>query len=65
MNLNKNIEFSYKNCLKDCNFYIICVPTPIDKNNIPDLSLLKNACKVVGKYIKYNIIVFESTVYPV
>ena len=64
--INKNIEFSYKdNCLKDCNFYIVCVPTPINENNNPDLSLLKKACELVGKYIKYNdIIVFESTVYP-
>ena len=63
---NKNIEFSYRdNCLKDCNFYIVCVPTPINENNNPDLSLVKKACELVGKHIKYNdVIVFESTVYP-
>ena len=33
------------NYIKDCNFFIICVPTPINKNNLPNLSNLKNACK--------------------
>ena len=45
--------------------YIITVPTPVNKKKEPDLFLLKNACKVVGKRItKNNIVVVESTVYP-
>jgi UDP-N-acetyl-D-galactosamine dehydrogenase len=45
--------------------YIITVPTPVNKKNLPDLSLLKSACKLVGNVIaKEAIIIFESTVYP-
>ena len=46
-------------------FYIITVPTPLKKNNKPDLSPLKSASKTVGKHIsKGSIIIYESTVYP-
>ncbi len=51
--------------IKKCNFYIVTVPTPIDENNAPDLTPLKNAsdalCQVISEG---NIVVFESTVYP-
>jgi UDP-N-acetyl-D-galactosamine dehydrogenase len=48
-----------------CNFYIITVPTPVDRNNQPDLKPLIKASEVVGKVIsKDNIVVYESTVYP-
>ena len=51
--------------IKDCNFYIITVPTPIDGNHRPNLSPLIEASKTVGKVIsKGNIVVYESTVYP-
>ena len=51
--------------LKDINFFIVCVPTPIDDENKPDLRLLEEACKTVSKYLKpRDIVVFESTVYP-
>jgi UDP-N-acetyl-D-galactosamine dehydrogenase len=62
----KNIYFTNKiNELKNCNFYIICVPTPIYSNKNPDLSLLKLACSQVASIIKdKDIVVFESTVYP-
>ena len=51
--------------LSECNYYIITVPTPIDKNNNPNLSLIKKACIIVSNFIKKNdIVVFESTVYP-
>jgi UDP-N-acetyl-D-galactosamine dehydrogenase len=51
--------------LKDCNFYIVTVPTPADKNNHPDLTPLKKASETVGKVIsKGDIVVYESTVYP-
>ena len=62
----KKIFFSNNEIdLKKCNFFIVCVPTPITKKNKPDLKLLKDACKLVGKYIKDgDVVVFESTVYP-
>ncbi len=51
--------------LKEANFFIVAVPTPVDEHNIPDLSLLKKACETVGKVIeKGDCVVFESTVYP-
>ncbi len=51
--------------LTECNYYIISVPTPVDKQNNPDLSPLIAASNLVGDYIqKGNIIVYESTVYP-
>ena len=51
--------------IKDCNFYIVTVPTPVDKNNRPDLTPLLRASETVGRVIsKGDIVVFESTVYP-
>lgn len=51
--------------IKDCDIYIITVPTPVDKNNKPDLTPLIKASETVGKVIsKGNIVVYESTVYP-
>ena len=51
--------------LKKFNFYIICVPTPINIKKKPDLSPLILACKIIGKVLKKNdVVVFESTVYP-
>ena len=51
--------------IKDCNFYIVTVPTPVDKNNRPDLTPLLKASETVGRVIsKGDIIVYESTVYP-
>ena len=51
--------------IKDCNFYIVTVPTPIDESNAPDLTPLKKASEALGKVISTNdIVVFESTVYP-
>lgn len=51
--------------LKDCNFYVIAVPTPVDRNNNPDLTPLYSASTTVGKVIsKGDIVVYESTVYP-
>ena len=49
----------------DCNCYIICVPTPIDQDNQPDISLLISASKIVGEALKKDdIVIYESTVYP-
>ena len=51
--------------IKNCNCFIITVPTPIDENNLPDLSPLKNASKSIGKIIKKgDLIIYESTVFP-
>tara|TARA_B110000008_G_scaffold267612_1_gene294899 strand:- start:109 stop:1425 length:1317 start_codon:yes stop_codon:yes gene_type:complete len=51
--------------IKNSNFYIVCVPTPVNQKNVPNLSLLKKACLLLSKVIKKNdFIVFESTVYP-
>lgn len=51
--------------IAECNFYIITVPTPIDKHNDPDLRPLFNASELVGRNLKHgDIVVYESTVYP-
>ena len=51
--------------IKNSNFYIVTVPTPVDKNNRPNLNPLISACKTVGSILKENdTVVFESTVYP-
>jgi UDP-N-acetyl-D-galactosamine dehydrogenase len=51
--------------IKDCNYYIITVPTPVDKNNRPDLTPLYKSSETVGKVLKKgDIVIYESTVYP-
>ena len=51
--------------IKDCNFYVVAVPTPVDENNRPDLKPLWGASETVGKVIcKGDIVVYESTVFP-
>lgn len=51
--------------LKECNFFIVTVPTPIDDVNRPDLTPLQKASKTVGQVLKKgDIVVYESTVYP-
>lgn len=51
--------------IRDCNFYVVAVPTPVDENNRPDLRPLWGASETVGKVIsKGDIVVYESTVYP-
>ena len=64
--LNKNILFTNNiESIYKADVYIICVPTPINHNKVPDLKLLKQACIIVGKVIKEsNLVVIESTVYP-
>jgi UDP-N-acetyl-D-galactosamine dehydrogenase len=63
---NCDIQFtSEPEDLKAANFYIIAVPTPIDKSNQPDLTPVLSASKTVGKSLKKgDYVVFESTVYP-
>lgn len=51
--------------VRDCNFYVVAVPTPVDENHNPDLTPLYGASETVGKVIsKGDIVVYESTVYP-
>lgn len=51
--------------IRECNFYVVAVPTPVDDNNRPDLRPLWGASETVGKVIsKGDIVVYESTVYP-
>ncbi len=62
---NKIVFTSNYEDLKVCNIFIITVPTPVYKNNQPDLRNLKEACYLVSKVISKNsIVIFESTVYP-
>ena len=54
-----------KDELLSCNVYVVAVPTPVDERHNPELSPLKNACRLVGEVIsKGNVVIFESTVYP-
>ena len=63
-----NIGLTFTSTIDDislCNIYIVSVPTPTDKHNRPDLSLLKKASETVGAILKKNdVVIYESTVYP-
>lgn len=65
-----NNEFGFRSTadleeIRDCNVYVVTVPTPIDKNKRPDLTPLIKASESVGKVLKKNdIVIYESTVYP-
>ena len=51
--------------ISDCNYYVVTVPTPVDKNNRPDLKPLYKSSETVGKVLKKgDIVIYESTVYP-
>jgi UDP-N-acetyl-D-galactosamine dehydrogenase len=51
--------------LADCNFFVVAVPTPVDQNNVPDLTPVVRASETVAKVMKPgSIVVYESTVYP-
>jgi UDP-N-acetyl-D-galactosamine dehydrogenase len=60
------VIFSFnKKILSKANIFIVTVPTGIDKNNSPDLRLLKESTKTISKYLKKkSLIIYESTVYP-
>ncbi|MFW2591742.1 Vi polysaccharide biosynthesis UDP-N-acetylglucosamine C-6 dehydrogenase TviB [Aliarcobacter butzleri] len=64
--IKNGMKFSLDiNDIKDCNIYIVTVPTPIDKNKKPDLTPLIKASETVGKVLKKDdIVIYESTVYP-
>ncbi len=51
--------------IKDCNYYVVTVPTPVDSTNRPDLTPLYKSSETVGKVLKKgDIVIYESTVYP-
>ena len=51
--------------IQSCNYYIVTVPTPVDKNNRPDLTPLYKSSETVGKVLKKgDVVIYESTVYP-
>jgi UDP-N-acetyl-D-galactosamine dehydrogenase len=51
--------------IADCNYYVVTVPTPVDKNNRPDLTPLYKSSETVGKVLKKgDVVIYESTVYP-
>jgi UDP-N-acetyl-D-galactosamine dehydrogenase len=62
----KNLIFTHqKNFLNNHDFFIISLPTPVTKNNKPDLRYLKQGSELVGRYLKKgNIVIYESTTYP-
>lgn len=71
-NPNSNIEYttglycsSNLEEIQDCNYYIVTVPTPVDKNNRPDLTPLYKSSETVGRVLKKgDMVIYESTVYP-
>ena len=65
-NTKENIEFTSDTAqIKQADFVLICVPTPVTKSKEPDLRYVKSAAEIVGKNLKKGaIVVLESTVYP-
>jgi UDP-N-acetyl-D-glucosamine/UDP-N-acetyl-D-galactosamine dehydrogenase len=63
---NSDITFtSDLEVLKEANFYVVAVPTPVDEHNVPDLTPVQRASETIGKVVKKgDYVVFESTVYP-
>jgi UDP-N-acetyl-D-galactosamine dehydrogenase len=63
---NCDIEFTNSlDKLREANFFIVAVPTPVDKNNVPDLIPVQKASETIGHVVKKgDYVVFESTVYP-
>ncbi len=64
--LDNGMEFTNKiDDIRDCNIYIVTVPTPIDKHKKPDLTPLLKASETIGKVLKKDdVVIYESTVYP-
>lgn len=63
---NRHIEFTNDiEVLRSVKFYVVAVPTPVDKHNVPDLTFIRQASETVGKVLKKgDYVVYESTVYP-
>ncbi len=66
LSVQDNVKYTNKiDEIKDCNFYIVTVPTPIDQANRPNLNPLIEASKDIGSVLSKNdVIIYESTVYP-
>lgn len=64
--VDKGLLCSYKlEDIKDCNYFIVTVPTPVDRNNRPDLTPLYKSSETVARVLKKgDIVIYESTVYP-
>ncbi len=64
--LENNMKFTLNvNDIKDCNIYIVTVPTPINEENEPDLTPIIKSTETLGKVLKKDdIVIYESTVYP-
>lgn len=64
----ENCDITFTNdldVLRQANFYIVAVPTPVDEHNVPDLIPVQRASETIGKVLKKgDYVVFESTVYP-
>ena len=62
----KKLSYSHEVAdIRACNFYIVTVPTPVDKHNRPDLRPIEGASEFLGKVLKKgDVVVYESTVYP-
>ena len=64
-NAKKLIFTSDVQDVKSCDFVIVTVPTPIDKNKQPDMTPLQKASQMIGSVLRRNmIVIYESTVYP-
>ena len=63
---SNNLSYSFSiQDIKDCNIYIVTVPTPVDTANRPNLAALIHSSKIVGSVLKIgDIVIYESTVYP-
>jgi UDP-N-acetyl-D-glucosamine dehydrogenase len=65
LNKIKKIYFNDLKYIQNCDIIVFCLPTPLNKNNNPDLKILKNALKNASQYFKYGqLVVLESTSYP-
>ena len=66
LSASNNLSYSFNiEDIKDCNIYIITVPTPVDTANRPNLAALIDSSKIVGSVLKRgDIVIYESTVYP-
>ena len=66
LKLSKNITYSSSiNDAEEATTYIVCVPTPVNDHNVPDLSILEIACKEISLVLNEgDLVVIESTVYP-
>ena len=63
--IRNSIIVSNSNAIRDCNVFVICVPTGVTSSHEPDLFPLKSACFVVGSNLKKgDLVIFESTVFP-